>query len=251
MHSKIHPDIKLIISNLLLEKGSVSLHDVAEASGLSKSNETDRKSIRRVIKLMFDEGFLVAKGAARARVYISTELPTENNILLPTKRTDFQNIKLSTNSKKLLKAVSKSISGRTPVGYNQNFIKSYIPNKSFYLSQPNRRLLQKIGKLDPSEKPAGTYARHIASRLLIDLSWNSSRLEGNTYSLLETKRLIEFGESADGKNTLDAQMILNHKNAIEYIIENSDSTKITSIEICSIHAFLSENLLGDSTASGR
>jgi hypothetical protein len=49
---------------------------------------------------------------------------------------------------------------------------------------------------------------------LIDLAWNSSRLEGNTYSLLDAKRLIELGEEAVGRAHLEAQMILNHKDAI-------------------------------------
>jgi hypothetical protein len=52
--------------------------------------------------------------------------------------------------------------------------------------------LFEIGKSPDSKRPAGTYARHILKRLLIDLSWNSSRLEGNTYSLLETERLLEL-----------------------------------------------------------
>lgn len=99
--------------------------------------------------------------------------------------------------------------------------------------------------------PAGTYARNILNRLLIDLSWNSSRLEGNTYSLLETKRLIELGENAVGKDASEAQMILNHKEAIEYIIESAAEATISSHEVCSIHALLSENLLGDPSASGR
>jgi Fic family protein len=49
---------------------------------------------------------------------------------------------------------------------------------------------------------------------LIDLAWNSSRLEGNTYSLLDTKRLIELGEEAVGRAHLEAQMILNHKDGL-------------------------------------
>jgi len=65
---------------------------------------------------------------------------------------------------------------------------------------------------------AGTYAKQILSRLLIDLSWNSSRLEGNTYSFLDTRRLIEFGEEAEGRDRLEAQMIVNHKDAIEFLV---------------------------------
>jgi Fic family protein len=74
--------------------------------------------------------------------------------------------------------------------------------------------LMKLCHSAEKEQPAGTYVQQIFNRLLIDLSWNSSRLEGNTYSLLETERLLELGESAEGKGAMEAQMILNHKAAI-------------------------------------
>jgi hypothetical protein len=73
------------------------------------------------------------------------------------------------------------------------------------------------------QKPAGTYAKQILTRLLIDLSCDSSRLEGNTYSLLDTKRLIELGQQAEGKNQLEAKMILNHKDAIEFLVSEGDA----------------------------
>jgi len=47
-------------------------------------------------------------------------------------------------------------------------------------------------------------AKQILNRLSIDLAWNSSRLDGNTYSLLDTKRLIELGEEAEGRAHLEA-----------------------------------------------
>jgi hypothetical protein len=73
-----------------------------------------------------------------------------------------------------------------------------------------------------ADQPAGTYAKQILNRLLIDLAWNSSRLEGNTYSLLDTERLIELGEEAEGRAPLEAQMILNHKDAIEFLVGDAD-----------------------------
>ena len=63
----------------------------------------------------------------------------------------------------------------------------------------------------------GAYARKIYNRLLIDLSYNSSRLEGNTYSLLDTERLIFEGASAEGKLNAEKVMILNHKAASSMI----------------------------------
>ncbi|WP_412852451.1 hypothetical protein [Ectothiorhodospira shaposhnikovii] len=60
-------------------------------------------------------------------------------------------------------------------------------------------------------------------RLLIDLSWASSHLEGNTYTRLDTRELIEHGRIAQGKAAIETQMILNHKAAIEFLIENADT----------------------------
>lgn len=71
------------------------------------------------------------------------------------------------------------------------------------------------------QQPSGTYARQILDRLLIDLSWASSRLEGNTYTRLDTERLIRFGQAAAGKDATETQMILNHTAAIEFLIEQS------------------------------
>jgi hypothetical protein len=105
--------------------------------------------------------------------------------------------------------VRQPIQARCPVGYNRKFLDKYRPNEPYYLSENTRNHLFEIGKSPDSHRPAGTYARYILSRLLIDLSWNSSRLEGNTYSLLETERLLELGEAPEGKDSMEeAQMIL-------------------------------------------
>lgn len=107
-----------------------------------------------------------------------------------------------------------------------------------------------LGRSSEDELPAGTYVQQIFNRLLIDLSWNSSRLEGNTYSLLETERLLELGESAEGKDAREAQMILNHKAAIELLVEQAADIGFNPYTILNLHALLSENLL-DSQACGR
>ena len=93
--------------------------------------------------------------------------------------------------------------------------------------------------------------KKIYNRLLIDLSWNSSRLEGNTYSLLETERLLEFGDAAEGKDAWEAQMILNHKAAINLLVEQAAEVDFNRYTILNLHALLSENLMGDSQACGR
>lgn len=140
---------------------------------------------------------------------------------------------------------------RKPAGYNREFLESYRPNVSAYLSPQEREHLGEVGTPKMAVQPAGTYARQILNRLLIDLSWNSSRLEGNTYSLLDTRRLIEFGEEAEGGKRLEAQMILNHKDAIEFLVSAADHIGFNRYTILNLHAMLANNLLADEAAAGR
>lgn len=140
---------------------------------------------------------------------------------------------------------------RKPVGYDRKFLDRYRPNVSYYLTEQDRAHLAAVGRPQIAEQPAGTYAKQILNRLLIDLAWNSSRLEGNTYSLLDTKRLIELGEEAEGRAHLEAQMILNHKDAIEFLVSTADEIGFNRYTILNLHALLANNLLADPTAAGR
>ncbi len=161
-------------------------------------------------------------------------------------------IPLSDQGKKTLAQVNKPLSQRKPVTYNREFLTSYRPNEDFYLSEKERHALAKLSQndLQPNQL-AGTYAKQILQRLLIDLSWNSSRMEGNTYSLLETERLIEHGKAANNKSDLEAQMILNHKQAIEFVVNDAQEIDYNRYTIMNLHALLSENLLPDPAAAGR
>lgn len=140
---------------------------------------------------------------------------------------------------------------RRPVGYDSSFLTSYRPNITFYLPFATRTRLAALGQVGITDLPAGTYLRQILDRLLIDLAWNSSRLEGNTYSLLETQRLLERGESAVGKAAQEAQMILNHKSAIEMLADPTEEIGFNRYTICNLHALLSDNLRPDPAACGR
>lgn len=135
--------------------------------------------------------------------------------------------------------------------YKKKFLESYIPGTTYYLSQDIRHHLMKIGSLGSQEYASGTYAKKIFNRLLIDLSWNSSRLEGNTYSLLETEKLLLSGEETSGKNDFEAQMILNHKDAIEFLVDMSEAIAINRFTVLNIHALLSNNLLANPNACGQ
>jgi hypothetical protein len=147
--------------------------------------------------------------------------------------------------------VRQAPEARKPVGYDRKFLDRYRPNVSFYLTEQDRAHLATVGRQQIVEQPAGTYAKKVLNRLLIDLSWNSSRLEGNTYSLLDTKRLIELGQEAEGRAHLDAQMILNHKDAIEFLVSAADEIGFNRYTILNLHALLANNLLADPTAAGR
>ncbi len=80
-------------------------------------------------------------------------------------------------------------------------------------------------------------------RLGIDLSWKSSQIEGNTYSLLETERLIKEKQTAQGKTKEEAVMLLNHKDALDFILEVPDYMANLSVsKIEEIHALLTKEL---------
>ncbi|MDR7307526.1 Fic family protein [Rhodoferax saidenbachensis] len=140
---------------------------------------------------------------------------------------------------------------RKPVGYQQAFLEAYQPNVTAYLPPELRAQLHVLGQSPAAQTPAGTFARDILNRLLIDLSWASSRLEGNTYSRLDTERLIAQGQVADGKDALETQMILNHKEAIEYLVRDPERASLTPDTVIALHAFLSNGLMADPSAVGR
>jgi Fic family protein len=108
-----------------------------------------------------------------------------------------------------------------------------------------------MGDTGQADRPAGTYGRAILNRLLIDLSWASSNLEGNTYTLLDTRQLIEHGKAAQGKAAAETQMILNHKAAIELLIDNAETVAFNRHTILNLHSALSENLLPNPSDEGR
>lgn len=147
--------------------------------------------------------------------------------------------------------VRQPIQGRRPVSYNIAFLEAYRPNATWYLPEKLREQLHTLGRSPADHAPAGTFARDILNRLLIDLSWASSRLEGNTYNRLDTERLIRFGEAAEGKDAIETQMILNHKLAIEYLVHDADRVAVNTETIIAVHALLSDGLLADPMACGK
>jgi len=103
-------------------------------------------------------------------------------------------------------------------------------------------LLQKEYKKNISELSENEYKKEL-ERLAIDLSWKSSQIEGNTYTLLETERLLKEKETASGKTKEEAVMLLNHKDAIDFIIVHADYLNpLTVSKIEDIHSILTKEL---------
>jgi hypothetical protein len=219
--------------------------------------ELPPRMLQRRLALLVEQKRLVAEGRGKGRHY---RLPLDDNVVRvqPAKigvTSHSPQVEtyppVSPEAKTIRQAVRAPIQNRRPVGYQRAFLDDYQPNVTYYLPAHTRQRLLQIGRPPDGERPAGTYARTIYSRLLIDLSWNSSRLEGNTYSLLETERLLELDEAAEGKDALEAQMILNHKAAIELLVNQADEIGFNRYTILNLHALLADNLLADPQAGGR
>lgn len=207
-----------------------------------------RRTLQRWLNVLVGQGRLRKEGQARSTRYL---LPVQAAPEAADAAPGDVSLPLSDEARAIDIAVRQPVQHRTPVGYRRSFLDSYRPNTTFYLPAALRAELQALGQVAAHNEPAGTYARSIANRLLIDLSWNSSRLEGNTYSLLETERLLSAGDAAEGKGALEAQMILNHKAAIEFLMDCTPDMGFNRYTLLNLHALLSDNLLPDPTASGR
>ena len=120
----------------------------------------------------------------------------------------------SSESLALIRRIEAPIYTRAPATYREDWLHSYVPNESAYLMPKQREELTGLGKRDPIYGRARTYIKTIYDRLLIDFSFNSARLEGNTYTLADTERLLLQGTAAPDKLDAERVMILNHKEAI-------------------------------------
>ena len=207
-----------------------------------------RRTAQRWLKQLLDDSKITAEGKGPSRVYShisKKDTAEDNNDQYPSY------IPLSADSQDILKYIDQPLEVRHPVAYDRSFLEEYEPNKTFYLSEPLRRQLYKMGDTQQTKLPVGTYGRAILNRLLIDLSWASSSLEGNTYSRLDTRELIEHGHAANGKATIETQMILNHKAAIELLVDSIDEVGFNRFTLLNLHSLLSENLLPNPSDEGR
>lgn len=248
---QIKSEKERILAALDREGRYVAPNEITKSTGLNLKSHVIRDRLQNLVR----EGEVTKKGIARGTKYKFVKKHSAAiRMTLPTPKTEARGeatIPLSQPAKKVREYVTAPLLNRVNVGYKRDFLDEYRPNTSSYLTEKDKETLFGIGRVEEQVQPAGTYARKILNRLLIDLSFNSSRLEGNTYSLLDTERLIKDGAPAAGKNPQETQMILNHKGAIEFLVEPSDQVGLNRFTITNLHAYLSENLLGNPAAEGR
>ena len=242
-----------------------SIHDAPDGLGLAQllalHPGVSRRTAQRWLAGWVAGGHIVALGEARARRYLGgrARAPNVNGANGTEGTADHfpATIPLSADSRDVLDYVDQPLAARKPVGYQRDFLQAYEPNVTWYLPAPLRRQLHNMGHTAQAGEPAGTYSRAILNRLLIDLSWASSQLEGNTYSRLDTRALIEHGQVAQGKAATETQMILNHKTAIELLVESverqgsASAAGFNRYTLLNLHAALSENLLPNPADEGR
>jgi hypothetical protein len=221
--------------------GGLGVDGLAQALGAGVA----RRTLQRRLALLVEQKRIVCAGAGRGLRYLS---PSQT-VTAPVAPEAY--IAISAEGAQIKAYIRQPRQQRKPVSYRNEFLEQYHPNQTAYLPESLRAQLHSLGRSSPEQTPAGTFARDILNRLLIDLSWASSKLEGNTYSRLDTERLIEFGQAAEGKDALETQMILNHKSAIEYLVRDTEHALVTPETVIALHAFLSDGLMPDALTCGR
>lgn len=217
--------------------------------------EIKGRTLQRRLAALIAEQRIVSEGDGRALKYKMARASQGRGVLSSDdanrQSVDEVYIPISPEGEEIKSFIRQPRTQRSPVSYQPDFLGQYYPNITYYLPAGLREQLHALGRSPAEQTPAGTFARDILNRLLIDLSWASSRLEGNTYSRLDTERLIEFGQAAEGKDVMETQMILNHKSAIEYLVRDTEHADVAAETIIALHAFLSDGLLADPMSCGR
>ena len=187
-------------------------------------------SLKRLIASLVAAGSLVVEGRGRATRY---SLSPQAHLLMP--------LDLETY-------FSQDIDDRqVQTTFNFDLIREQLPHVELFTPEEQNRLnaLQAEFRKHVEAMTDNEYRKEM-ERLGIDLSWKSSQIEGNTYSLLETERLLRESRTADGKTKEEAMMLLNHKDALRFVLDNPDYLQQLSIgHIEDIHQLLTKDLAVD------
>ena len=212
-----------------------SILEFLKQNNESSSNEIlqgidEKKSIatiKRVLSRLIDEKLIISLGKGKATKYqASPFLSLFNDINIE------EYYKKEIDERKITDS------------FNLNLITKTLNDVNLFTSEESLKLLalQEIYTNNISILSESEYKKEL-ERLSIDLSWKSSQIEGNTYSLLETEQLLSEKETASGKTREEAIMLLNHKDAIDFIIEEPGYLIPLSIsKIEDIHSLLTKDL---------
>ena len=203
-----------------------SREEIAKGIAFGSSEAT----LKRLIAALVSSGDVVVEGKARATRY---RLSAQAHLLMP--------LNLDTY-------FAQDVDERkVQTSFNFDLIREQLPSVTLFTEEERLRLseLQKEFRSHVDEMTANEYNKEM-ERLGIDLSWKSSQIEGNTYSLLETERLLRESKTADGKTQEEALMLLNHKYALRFILENPEYLQPLSVSrIEDIHQLLTKGLSVD------
>jgi Fic family protein len=211
------------IINLLKVKGSCSIKEIYENLDLGVSLATLKRDLSNLLSIFYIE----SKGKGKGTRYILSPI---YELIEPIDLVNYYSKEL--DDREIKDSFNFTLIAKTLRNYN-------VLNDSelIELNSLHEIYLKNISELNETE-----YAKEL-ERLAIDLSWKSSQIEGNTYSLLETERLLKEKETASGKSKEEAVMLLNHKDALDFIIENPDYLNPISVsKIEDIHSILVKEL---------
>jgi Fic family protein len=191
------------------------------------ASEIGYSTIKRILSQLISENLITTVGKGKARKYA---IAPAYELFYPID---------------LKKYFEREIDERIiKNSYNHALISEVLSKVKLFSAEEIQHLanLQKKFRANIAELTEAGYSKEM-ERLAIDFSWKSSQIEGNTYSLLETERLLKEKETAEGKTKDDATMLLNHKEAIDFIIENKDYlTPLTISGVEDIHSLLVKEL---------
>jgi Fic family protein len=214
---------ELHIIDFIKERKQVSSKEIHEGVSEAISYAT----VKRILSKLIDENLVAKKGHGKSTKYVISPV---YEILHPVDLDVY--FKEEIDERKIKGSFSWQLLSQT--------LKAEGLFTKEELEKLNR--LQEKFRNNVSHLSEAAYRRE-AERLAIDLSWKSSQIEGNTYSLLETERLLVEKETAAGKTKEEAVMLLNHKEAIDFILEHPDYLNPLSVlKIADIHSMLVKEL---------
>lgn len=192
--------------------------------------ESSDATLKRLIASLVAEGCLVVEGRGRATRY---SLSPQAHLLMPLDIDTY---------------FAQDIDDRqVQTAFNFDLIREQLPQVEMFTAEELSLLngLQAEFREHVDAMTENEYRKEM-ERLGIDLSWKSSQIEGNTYSLLETERLLRESRTAEGKTKEEAVMLLNHKDALRFVLDNPDYLQQLSINhIEDIHQLLTKDLAVD------